>query len=263
MLPREFKPAGRFDLTRLGRQGDGGYLVDPASVQRTRCLIGMGLSTDWSFEQSFVQERPVPVDVYDHTVTNTFWGKRILSNLASFALWAESPAKLTESARTYAAYRRFFRGDRRHYRERIGRGIPGTTTLRDALARRPGLDPYFLKIDIEGAEYLLLQEILDNAALVCGLVIEFHGVPRFRERIVGFIKDLPLELVHVHPNNYSGANQHGVPRVLEMTFSQSPAPPLHALSFPHELDRPNSPKRPDVILRFESGHQTPNRTLDR
>ena len=33
MLPKRFKPAGTFELIRLGSDHDGGYLVDPKSIQ--------------------------------------------------------------------------------------------------------------------------------------------------------------------------------------------------------------------------------------
>ena len=53
MLPKQFQPTATYDLIRLGRNHDGRYLVDPASVAKTETLISFGLSADWSFEKIF------------------------------------------------------------------------------------------------------------------------------------------------------------------------------------------------------------------
>jgi len=35
MLPKSYKPDGSFDLIRLGSDNDGGYLVDPKSIENS------------------------------------------------------------------------------------------------------------------------------------------------------------------------------------------------------------------------------------
>ena len=58
--------------------------------------------------------------------------------------------------------------------------------------------PIFIKMDIEGSEYRLLDDILKYASDISGLVIEFHDVDLHQERILNFIQKLPLTLVHIH-----------------------------------------------------------------
>ena len=50
-FPNDLKPKGSFDLIRIGNDNDGGYLVDKNSVLKSKSLIAMGISTDWSFEK--------------------------------------------------------------------------------------------------------------------------------------------------------------------------------------------------------------------
>ena len=44
MLPKNFRPEGLYDLIRLGSDHDGGYLIDPNSVQESKALLALGLS---------------------------------------------------------------------------------------------------------------------------------------------------------------------------------------------------------------------------
>ena len=46
----------------------------------------------------------------------------------------------------------------------------------------------FFKIDIEGSEYRLLEELVEFQGTMCGLVIEFHDIDLHIEKINNFIK---------------------------------------------------------------------------
>ena len=54
MLPKIFKPKYEYDLLRLGKNNDGGYLVEKESLNLAKSLISFGLSYDWSFEKHFL-----------------------------------------------------------------------------------------------------------------------------------------------------------------------------------------------------------------
>ena len=43
------KPIRTSNLKRLGRNGDGGYVVDYGIIKNTKTLITFGLGPDWSF----------------------------------------------------------------------------------------------------------------------------------------------------------------------------------------------------------------------
>ena len=52
-LPNYLNPYKNDNLIRLGKDYDGGYLVDKKSVLSTDVLIAIGISYDWSFERDF------------------------------------------------------------------------------------------------------------------------------------------------------------------------------------------------------------------
>ena len=56
----------------------------------------------------------------------------------------------------------------------------------------------FLKIDIEGYEYRILDEIMSNQNRIIGMVIEFHNIDLHMDRIYNFINNFNLELIHIH-----------------------------------------------------------------
>ena len=43
------------NLIRLGREADGGYVVDKNVVQNTDYLVSFGLGSDWSFELDYIK----------------------------------------------------------------------------------------------------------------------------------------------------------------------------------------------------------------
>ena len=66
-----------------------------------------------------------------------------------------------------------------------------------------------MKIDIEGSEYDILDEILEEQDKIIGLAIEFHNCNKNINNIINFIQKFKNELVHIHANNYDnfGNNQ--------------------------------------------------------
>jgi len=86
MLPKEFKPDGLYDLVRLGKNNDGGYLVCKNSIEVSDCLISFGISDDFSFEEDFKNKKNIPIFAYDPTSTNIFFLKKILINILKIKL---------------------------------------------------------------------------------------------------------------------------------------------------------------------------------
>ena len=78
---------------------------------------------------------------------------------------------------------------------------------------------FFLKIDIEGSEYRILDQIIKNSKKINGLAIEFHDFDLHQNVIKKFVNELDLKLVHIHVNNYGTINSDGIPSTIEFTFS--------------------------------------------
>ena len=78
-----------------------------------------------------------------------------------------------------------------------------------------------MKIDIEGCEYRLLDEIINYQDSLSGIVIEFHNADIHVDHIKNFISKTKLILVHFHANNACGIRNHKnikIPNIFECTF---------------------------------------------
>ena len=110
----------------------------------------------------------------------------------------------------------------------------------------------FLKIDIEGSEYRILNDILDIEKNLIGMIIEFHDVDLHLERIENFIKHLKyLKLIHIHPNNYGVINSENIPALLELTFEKDPDLIYDEVNFPNSLDCKNKENSEDIKLELK------------
>jgi hypothetical protein len=111
--------------------------------------------------------------------------------------------------------------------------------------------PYFFKIDIESAEYRILDELINIKDKISGIVIEFHDVDLHLDRIKNFIKAIELTLVHIHANNMEETNKFNIPTLLELTFEKNPIELPGLVKLPHYLDQKNDPDLDLTELKFE------------
>jgi hypothetical protein len=243
-LPPSLRPKACQDLIRVGRSFDGGYLINKDDVDRSDMLVSFGISDDWSFEQSFCSRKEVPVFAFDGSIDTKFWLKRITSAVLS---------RRFSSMFDYFRMQRFFSGDKQLFRQFIGfKSGENFISFNDVMKK---LDPnqsakVYLKIDIEGWEYRILDSLIANAQSITGLAIEFHDVDLHIEKIKAFVDAFPLSVVHVHANNYSPVALSGIPLAIEITFSSSNVEDRFA-ELPHKLDQPNKSSSPDYIISFE------------
>ena len=113
----------------------------------------------------------------------------------------------------------------------------------------------FLKCDIEGGEYDILDDIIKNSKLLKGMVIEFHNVSNqehFND-LLNFIGKVHLKLIHIHVNNYFYyiTDTGCVPDVVELSFSASDNVIYDKnIQLPHALDMPNCPDREEFKILF-------------
>jgi hypothetical protein len=108
----------------------------------------------------------------------------------------------------------------------------------------------FLKIDIEGYEYRILDDLLINQKKIIGLVIEFHDCDLHLEKITKFLSLFNLTLVHIHGNNFAETDLNADIVVLELTFSKNPTQVSDICVLPNKLDMPNCHNKSEVILNF-------------
>ena len=248
-LPSIFRPVIDVPLVRIGRANDGGYLIDRRNIEQTDILIGMGMSDDWSFEEQFLAQHNVPLVAYDASVSTWEFVITLYKKVVLF-----EPINTVTAFKVLLGYLRFFnRTTRVHRRKFVGysqenKGISYATLLQDDVG--PDRHNIFFKIDIEGAEYNFLNDLVASANRIEGLVIEFHDVDRNMTRITNFIRSFPLALCHVHTNNSSKIVDDGTPTFIECSFTRHSGTKVDNVQLPHPLDMPCRTDRPEIATFF-------------
>lgn len=186
LLPKIFQPFQCDDIIRLGKDNDGGYLVNYLDVIKSKNLLSFGTGSDISFEKDFTVLNDVPVQSFDKTQMST-----------------DSVS--------------FYKEGRTHRYENISKDNIDIF-LSDSKNS-------FLKCDIEGKEYEILNSLILNSHKFTGVVIEFHAVssPQYFNQLTNFISKFGLRLIHTHINNYSYLVKYETyfADVLELSFSSS------------------------------------------
>jgi len=261
-LPYFFKPNFKTELTRLGRDNDGGYCIPKASLKDTSILYSIGLGDDWSFEKQFRKQSGAKIVCIDHSIIPMFWIKRFIKDLIKLFLLKSGIKEHFQRFFSFLYYKRFFNNSEtihaKFFFGTIGQYMPDMQNVEiidmDTILKRWIGKAFFLKIDIEGNEYRVLDQIIQYQERLSGLVIEFHNCDLMSEKIKLFIEKLDLDLVHIHVNNFGIITKDGFPTVIELTFSPkqyNSKREKNENDFPvKSLDQPNNKNEKDVDVSF-------------
>jgi hypothetical protein len=253
----DFHPVTCEQLMRIGSVNDGGYVVPLGAVSDANALLSFGLSHDWTFERDFRKHNAdAVIHCYDHTVSLRTAFEYSIGQLIRFVLQFRTPA-LWKSF-TWIDYIFFFRGDKIHFQQRIWRdNRDNSATVDEAFNRLPAECRVFVKIDIEGSEYRILDDLLRHSPNIVSIAIEFHDVDIVSERFNSLVEKIKRDfyIVHIHGNNMGGTMPSGFPIAPEITFLNkrffSSPPPLSRLKYPvPQLDQPNNPRLPEFTFEF-------------
>jgi hypothetical protein len=253
----DFHPVACERLARIGSANDGGYVVSLDAVRAADALLSFGLSHDWTFERDFKKHNAEAViHCYDHTLSLRTAFEYSIGQLLRFVLQFKTRA--LRKAFTWIDYLFFFRGDKIHFRQKIWRdNQDNSATVEDAFGRLPAQCSVFLKIDIEGSEYRILDDVVQHSPNIVSIAIEFHDVDILSEQFSSLVEKIKRDfyIVHVHGNNMGGAAPSGFPIAPEITFLNkrffSSPPPPSRLKYPIPgLDRPNNPRLPEFTFKF-------------
>ena len=244
------------NLIRVGGESDGGYVVPRELICDADALISMGLGPNWEFEKVVRVLNPtIRVQVYDHTVSEKVFARQYILGIAAFLTGKLSGEKLQSRRRRLRDYRTFFGREATHFRERIHDRRDSESVDITTVFARAGEGPVFVKMDIEGAEYRVLEDVVSHADQILGMAIEFHDIGPLRlvfERVMEIVRDR-FEIVHVHANNFTPTYRDGFPEAIEITVMRKDlvrgTQRRKELPLP-ELDRPNDPGSPDYHLTF-------------
>jgi hypothetical protein len=268
------------DLLRLGQKADGGYVISQRHLSNTEILLSFGINDDWSFERDFLKHKAAKLYAYDYSihtqpfVSQTKFNEALRDYCAIVigSVFVLRRSKIKEYIRKiravkalYADFHDFFDQRRSCYfiPKFIGTRNEGEYTAFNALfsdlQRNGGMD-VFIKMDVEGAEFDVLDDLKPFYAGINGLALEFHNL-----NVIGndaafdaIVRDLKtaFSVAHIHANNYSPVNRKtNLPDTLEITFINNALVPDRDVfsdeTYPIAgLDYPNNPEREDYPLIF-------------
>ena len=204
---------------RLGRGGDGGYVI--VEGLEYDALVSCGVSDDDSFEHSFISSYNIPAFAFDGTVDS-------LPN----------------------------KHDKIKFIKKNISDINSETedNLKDLISSYTDI---FLKMDIEGDEYIWLNNLTDEELLKFKqIVIEIHEpYEKYKWKCLSRLRESHWAF-HFHPNNCGAVCFHGgtrVPEIFEMTYVRkseiNKTPKPNKDCFPTDLDKPNDLNRP--VITYE------------
>lgn len=257
VFPNYLKPFSCDEIIRVGKDNDGGYLIDKKSMECSEILLSFGIDHDWSFEKEFLKNTKCIVHTYDGSVGLIFFLKKIKMRVKGMTT---KPSKEYFEVSKYwfklpLKFFNFFnlvknKNGPNHYEINVG-NKPEQITFKSTLDNLPiKSDKIFLKIDIENGEYTLLNDILKYSHLFTGLVIEFHKTQNNILEIKKFIELFDLKIVHVHINNYCEFVEGTIPDVFEISFSKFTSVNYIKHKLPHKLDQRNDPRSWMYELEF-------------
>lgn len=216
-------------LIRLGRGGDGGYVL-PDDFVGVGALFSPGVGFEWTFEEDFASLTRKPIFMCDPSPVSE-----------------DCPFEVSQ----------FLLGPSTH----------GSYISLEDWIQRSGVDDnqdLIMQMDIEGAEYAALQSCSDETLKRFRiLVIEFHFLDRMLNGLMLELMYKPVltrlhelfDVVNLHPNNAGRLDVRsgiGIPQALEVTYlrkdrNAGPGPQF----FPDVQSHPNLPDRDEIALTFE------------
>ena len=257
MLPKYLKPfhIEKSSLMRIGPKTDGGYIVDKRILGKNNILVTCGLNDDWEFEKDFIKKNgDIPIIAFDHTVNNDFWIKRFKKDFISLLFLKKLKINKILDVFKFIDYRLFFRKNKTHYKKKIVFKPKNKNQISISEILK-SLRNVVLKIDIEGDEYKILNDVKKNSKKIIFLIIEFHDVNKNLNKIKNFLKNLDLKVIHIHANNYGGIDKKNNPKVIELSLINSKIIKIKKIyskkKYPIlNLDYKNFKRRDEIKIKF-------------
>ena len=223
-LPIIFKPFKVGGLIRLGGNKDGGYLLSKRSLFKSNFLVSLGVAYNWDFEIDFLKKKnnkKLSVIAYDNSISREIV-KRF--SIKSFIFFFIKPSfKKIQHINKFFSYIRTFDGNRATH---IPLNVAETRSSKNISIKEifkfSKKEKIILKIDIEGNEYKLLKDILENLNQINVLIIEFHTIKKNIKIILNFIKKINKKfyISHTHVNNVSLTKDGNNAEIIEFTFEK-------------------------------------------
>ena len=255
------RPKQTKNLARFGVKKDGGYIIDLTTINRVNHLISFGMADEFSFETDFLKNNKLnTLEIYDFSVNHKKYLKNILKVLRRFLTFRKNLNYLVSVIKSYFNFLKFINNKKvKFYPKKITNNIKNKNEISSEnifYNLEKSINKIGLKVDIEGDEYKIINDIIKNSEKINFLIIEFHQIGIKNKTFIDNTKKITefFDIVHLHGNNHEKVMKDGLPDVLEITFVNKNNN-LNYVNFPKnfpidDLDFPNNPFKPDIDIKF-------------
>ena len=257
-LPQVFKPEGTARVVRLGSDNKGGHVVAADAVASTRNLLSLGLAPNFDFEIDFAAMAPLhTLHGYDPAIDEEAIRRARRRALIPFF---GSGAQRRRAMARYRDYKALFADKGKgfvHRRQAVGLddGMIGLEEAIAGLRSEPGQT--FIKCDIGGGEYDMLDVIIENNALLSGVALVLHHVPAHMREIRVFLMAMRefMALDNMTADNSAGLDRDNVPMSVALSMSakssEDPHIPIAGATTRYQiLNEPNDPGKIELEIFY-------------
>jgi hypothetical protein len=254
---KELQPFRVGEMVRVGDNEDGGYVI-PGYFRNSRLtLISIGLGDNWSFE---TEGKGIFFDKFisvDHTVSIFNILSRLLKRVASNKINLSTTYYFLKLLINYL--KTFMFGENTHLRRKlvsVSLNKKHNEISLDECLSIAGGKKILLKIDIEGDEYNIIDDVCRYSKKIDLFLIEFHNTEKNQIQFSHALSKLKgfFHLVHTHGNNFDSVSINGIPNVVELTFVnrnvlKGEYEKIEKLPL-YKIDFPCNPGKADIDLNF-------------
>ena len=226
-------------------------------LERIDGLLSFGVDRNWSFERQVRHRHPkIPLHAYDPSVSDRLFYREKRAALVRLSTLRGSYLKFQEASKILEDFRHTFSAPACHFCERAHDQIlgKGDCDMGKAFSRLSGCKNLLVKMDIEGAEYRVLPELIGLASRVAYLTVEFHETGVFRKSFEDIVRKIQKThfIAHLHGNNGGEVAKDGLPELLEISFVRGrPRAKAKIAALPNDLvDSCNVPGRNDYKISW-------------
>ena len=254
----------KVDLIRVGMNMDGGYVLGKNELNKIEYIISLGMGserTNWSFEKEYLKiNQNIKITFYDHTVSPKNYLLNILRIFRRLIKLRYKIKDLTEMVMHFFSYIILLNSNQiSHEKQKIlQKPKKRNETNVEEIFKNTSFNNILLKVDIEGSEYEIIDQIVDSSHKILSLIIEFHEVDKYEDIFEDKIKLLKskFEIIHIHGNNNTGTQRINLPKTLEITFVNKENYKDHNKEFRYdfpvkEIDFPNNLNFEDIQFSFK------------
>ena len=254
----------KVDLIRVGMNMDGGYVLGKNELNKIEYIISLGMGSErnnWSFEKEYLKiNQNIKITFYDHTVSAKNYLLNILRIFRRLIKLRYKIKDLTEMVKHFFSYIILLNSSQiLHEKQKIlQKPKKRNETNVEEIFKNTSFNNILLKVDIEGSEYEIIDQIVDSSHKILSLIIEFHEVDKYEDIFEDKIKLLKskFEIIHIHGNNNTGIQKINLPKTLEITFVNKENYKDHNKEFRYdfpvkEIDFPNNLNFEDIQFSFK------------